>query len=324
MVTATDTVTEIRKADDDAIGRAAKILRDGGLVAFPTETVYGLGADATNDRAVAAVFAAKERPDFNPLIVHVRDRTDAEALVHFDTRAKVLANEFWPGALTLVLPRATDCPVSLLAGSGLPTLAVRAPDHAVAQALLQACGKPLAAPSANRSGEVSPTTAGHVAQSLDGAVDMVLDGGPCRVGIESTVLDLSGEAPVILRPGGVPAEDIEKVTGPLEYSNGVTGAPAAPGMLAQHYATHLPLRINVETAGPTEALLSFGPHHVTGFAAEMNLSPTGDLTEAAANLFAMMRALDRPAFTGIAVMPVPEDGLGRAINDRLRRAAHRD
>ncbi len=318
-----DPAPDIRKADPDAIERAAEILRDGGLVAFPTETVYGLGVDATNDHAVAAAFATKARPDFNPLIIHVRDRAAAESLVHFDTRSKVLAAEFWPGALTLVLPRSPDCPVSLLAGAGLATLAVRAPDHAVAQALLLACGRPLAAPSANRSGEVSPTTADHVAQSLGGAVDMVLDGGPCRLGIESTVVDLSHEAPVILRPGGVAAEDIESVTGAIDFANGIDGAPTSPGMLAQHYATRIALRTNANRVAATEALLSFGAHRLTGFAAEMNLSPAGDLTEAAANLFAMMRALDQAEFTAIAVMPVPNDGLGRAINDRLRRAAHR-
>ena len=319
---------EIRRATAGAIADAAAILRAGGLVAFPTETVYGLGADATSATAVAAAFAAKGRPDFNPLIIHVTDAAAAQRLVIFDRRAAALAGRFWPGALTLVLPRRPDCPVSLLAGAGLDTLAVRAPDHAVAQALLAACGRPLAAPSANRSGAVSPTNAGHVAASLGGAVDMVLDGGPCPLGIESTVLDLSGATPCVLRPGGVPAEDIAPFSGPLGGAGAPSqppaspAAPASPGMLERHYATRIPLRTDADAVRADEALLSFGAHHITGFAAEMNLSPSGDLAEAAANLFAMMRRLDRPEFAAIAAMPVPEVGLGRAINDRLRRAAH--
>ncbi len=313
---------EIRIATAAAIAEAAAILRAGGLVAFPTETVYGLGVDAGNGRAVAAAFAAKQRPRFNPLIIHVADRVAAEALVRFDDRAAALADAFWPGALTLVLPRSADCAVALLAGAGLGTLAVRAPDHDVAQALMTQCGCPLAAPSANRSGEVSPTTAGHVADSLGGAVDMVLDGGPCPLGLESTVLDLAGETPVILRPGAVPAEAIEPLAGPLAVAAGTPDAPASPGMTARHYATRIPLRTDADRVRPGEALLSFGNHAITGFAAEMNLSPAGDVAEAAANLFAMMRALDRPEFAAIAVMKVPDSGLGRAINDRLRRAAH--
>lgn len=313
---------EIRIATAAAIAEAAAILRAGGLVAFPTETVYGLGADAGNGRAVAAAFAAKQRPRFNPLIIHVPDRMAAQAVVRFDACATALADAFWPGALTLVLPRSADCAVSLLAGAGLGTLAVRAPDHDVARALMKQCGCPLAAPSANRSGEVSPTTAGHVADSLGGAVDLVLDGGPCPLGLESTVLDLAGETPIILRPGGVPVEAIEPHTGPLTVAAGTPDAPASPGMMARHYATRIPLRTDADGVEPGEALLSFGSHAITGFAAEMNLSPAGELAEAAANLFAMMRALDRPEFSAIAVMKIPDAGLGRAINDRLRRAAH--
>ncbi len=313
---------EIRIATAEAIAEAAAILGAGGLVAFPTETVYGLGVDAGNGTAVAAAFAAKQRPRFNPLIIHVPDRMAAAALVAFDDRATALADAFWPGALTLVLPRTADCAVSLLAGAGLGTLAVRAPDHEVAQALMKQCARPLAAPSANRSGEVSPTTARHVADSLDGAVDLVLDGGPCPLGLESTVLDLSGAAPAILRPGSVSAEAIEPYTGALTMAAGDSEAPASPGMTARHYATRIPLRTDADGVRPGEALLSFGSHAITGFAAEMNLSPAGDVTEAAANLFAMMRALDRPEFSAIAVMKIPDAGLGRAINDRLARAAN--
>ncbi len=310
----------IRPADAAAIGDAAEILRAGGLVAFPTETVYGLGADATSDAAVASIFAAKQRPRFNPLIIHVADRAAAAALVAFDDRAETLAARFWPGALSLVLPRRDDCPVSLLAGAGLATLAVRVPDHPVARALLNAAACPIAAPSANRSGEVSPTRAEHVAASLGDAVSLVLNGGSCGIGLESTVLDLCRARPAILRPGGVPREDIEAIAGPLgEPDPG--DAPAGPGMLASHYAPGIRLRADIEDVRPGEALLSFGRHRLTGFAAERNLSPTGDLAEAAANLFASLRELDRPDHAGIAAMAVLDQGLGRAINDRLRRAA---
>ena len=293
------------------IARAAELIRQGRLVAFPTETVYGLGCDAANDRAVAAVFEAKGRPQFNPLIVHVRDRSEAEIITTFNTHARTLADEFWPGPLTLVLPRASNCNISLLATAGLDTVAVRAPAHPLAQALLAAAHVPIAAPSANRSGEVSPTRADHVTI----AAAMVLDGGPCRIGIESTVLDLTGEGPAILRPGAVAAEEIAALIGPLAPPG---DAIRSPGMAARHYATHLPLRLEAREARQGEALLGFGPAPQ----ATLNLSPDGDLVEAAANLFAMMRALDRPPHTGIAVMPIPHRGLGIAINDRLRRAAN--
>jgi L-threonylcarbamoyladenylate synthase len=296
---------------NDEIARAAALIRRGKLVAFPTETVYGLGCDATNDRAVAAVFEAKGRPSFNPLIVHVRDRSEAEIIATFDGRARNLAERFWPGPLTLVLPRAADCKVSLLATAGLDSVALRAPSHPIARDLLAAAGVPVAAPSANRSGEVSPTRADHVTV----AADMVLDGGPCAVGLESTVLDLTGAQPAILRPGAVTAEEIAAVAGALAAPGGTI---RSPGMLARHYATRLPLRLEAREARQGEALLGFGPAP----AATLNLSPAGDLAEAAANLFAMMRALDRPPHTGIAVMPIPEAGLGAAINDRLRRAAN--
>lgn len=313
----------IETATAAAIDRAGALIRNGRLVAFPTETVYGLGADATNGTAVAALFEAKDRPQFNPLIVHVPGLMSAFRLVEVDGRCERLAARFWPGALTMVLPRSPDCPVSELACAGLETLAVRAPDHAVAQGLLATSGCPIAAPSANLSGEVSPTTARHVAVSLGDRVDMVLDGGPCRVGIESTVLDLSARRARILRPGGITAEDIADVIGPLAAAAPEgAAAPASPGMLESHYATYLALRTDATELRPGEALLAFGPEPLEGAVEVQNLSPAGDLIEAAANLFAMMRLLDRPEHSGIAVMKVPDEGLGRAINDRLRRAAH--
>lgn len=312
----------IREASPDAIAAAARLIRNGGLVAFPTETVYGLGADATDDRAVARIFAAKDRPRFNPLIIHVPDAEAAGRFVELDARAEMLSKRFWPGPLSLVLPRREDCAVSLLAGAGLDTLAVRAPNHPVAQALLRAADRPVAAPSANRSGAVSPTTAAHVLESLGDAVDLILDGGPCTVGVESTVLDLTRSPPALLRPGGVTVEDLEQVLGTVAQAAPIeSGGPASPGMLESHYAPALPLRLDATDLRPGEALLSFGPHTLAGFAAERNLSPDGDLTEAAANLFAHLRELDDPAYAGIAATPIPERGLGRAINDRLRRAA---
>jgi L-threonylcarbamoyladenylate synthase len=300
----------------DQIARAAALLRAGDLVAFPTETVYGLGGDATDDRAVAAIFAAKDRPRFNPLIVHVPGADDARAVVTFDARADALAQSFWPGPLTLVLPRRADCVVSLLAGAGLDSLAVRVPAHPVARELLRAAGRPIAAPSANRSGRLSPTTADHVIAELDGRVAAVLDAGPCTVGIESTVLDLTGASPRLLRPGAVTAAQLSAIVGPLAAPDDAT--IRAPGMLAQHYAPALPLRLDAASARPGEALLGFGSD---ARGATLNLSPSGDLVEAASHLFAYLRALDLPQFSGIAVMPIPERGLGAAINDRLRRGA---
>ena len=314
-----DDRTPIVPPDADNISAAARRLREGRLVAFPTETVYGLGADATNDKAVAAVFQAKDRPRFNPLIVHVRDLNAARSAVGFNPAAETLAEAFWPGALTIVLPRLDDR-IGLLVSAGLDTVAVRVPNHPVAQALLAEAGVPVAAPSANKAGCISPTAAGHVVFSLpgpgNGGPDMILDGGPCPVGVESTVIDLSGPSPVLLRPGGVAAEDIEAVVGPLA-SPGENEATKSPGMQERHYAPNLPLRLDAETPKPGEGFLGFGPGAPED---AMNLSPTGDLEEAAANLFAMMRALDGPPFEAIAVMAVPDRGLGRAINDRLRRA----
>jgi L-threonylcarbamoyladenylate synthase len=306
----------------DSIAAAARLIAAGELVAFPTETVYGLGADATNDRAVARIFEAKGRPRFNPLIVHVAGVDAARAQVTFDRSAEILAERFWPGALTLVLPRRPDCRVSLLASAGLDSLAVRVPRHPVAHALLAACGRPIAAPSANASGKISPTTAAHVAQSLGGKVAMILDGGRCPIGLESTVLDLTTSTPTLLRPGGVTGEELFAAIGRLATSPAVaTEAPKSPGQLASHYAPDLPLRLEAHTVRPDEALLAFGPAPPAGAAAMENLSPAGDLVEAAANLFAMLRTLERSGASGIAVMPIPEHGLGRAVNDRLRRAA---
>ena len=317
-----DAGSEIREAGVEAIARAGELIRAGELVAFPTETVYGLGADATSDAAIAAVFAAKDRPTFNPLIVHFADARGASRRVAFDERARSLAESFWPGPLSLVLPRREACRISLLASSGLDTLAVRVPGHPVARKLLAAAARPIAAPSANVSGRVSPTTARHVVDSLDGRVGMVLDGGPCRVGIESTVIDLSGDRALMLRPGGLSREAIEAVIGAVaEFGGG--GAPAkSPGLQDRHYAPGRPLRLNAARTKAGEAFLGFGRAAPMGARGDvMNLSPSGSVDEAAANLFAMIRALDRNGVSAIAVAPIPDEGLGRAINDRLRRAA---
>lgn len=306
-------------ADQDAIGRAAGLLRDGGLVAFPTETVYGLGADATNDAAVARIFEAKGRPQFNPLISHVSGIDMAETLGDMGETARKLAQAFWPGPLTLVLPRREGCPVSLLASAGLETVAVRMPDHATAQALIRRTGHPLAAPSANPSGGVSPTTAQHVADGLGDRLDMILDGGPCRVGLESTVVAVDGDRVCLLRPGTITRAALEAICGPVETA--APGAIEAPGMMASHYAPNARVRLNATSVTPGEALLALGPDVPAHQGPMANLSVTGDLMEAAANLFAMLRTLDAQTPDGIAVMPVPHEGIGEAINDRLRRAA---
>lgn len=314
--------TEILAPDEAGIAHAAALLREGALVAFGTETVYGLGADATDAHAVAAVFAAKERPRFNPLICHYPDARAAFAHVQANRAARVLAAAFWPGPLTLVLPRAPTCPVAALTGAGLDTLAVRVPAQPVALGLLRAVGRPVAAPSANRSGRVSPTSARHVLDGLGGRIAAVLDSGPCPVGVESTVLDLTG-APTLLRPGGTTVEAIEAVIGPLARPESAV-AVRGPGMLASHYAPGLPVRLNAAEVCPDEALLAFGGP-LPGAGAMFQLSPTGDLTEAAVNLFTGLRTLDeegrRRGLRVIAAMRVPDHGLGRAINDRLERAA---
>jgi L-threonylcarbamoyladenylate synthase len=308
-------------ASDSTIARAARLLRDGALVAFPTETVYGLGGDATSEAAVARIFAAKDRPRFNPLIMHVPGLDEAEPLAEFDECARKAARHFWPGPLTLVLPRRRGGGLSLLASAGLDTVALRAPRHPVAQSLLRAAGKPIAAPSANRSGRISPTTAAHVAAELGASVALILDAGPCPVGLESTVLDLTGPVPLLLRPGGVTLEQLTDLLGAVETRQTDADIPRAPGSLPSHYAPSLPVRLDAREARPGEALLAFGGEAPPGYAEVLWLSRTRDLAEAAANLFALLRRLDRPEFSGIAVMPIPERGLGRAINDRLRRAA---
>ncbi len=311
-------VVAARTADSAAIAVAAKLLREGQLVAFPTETVYGLGADATNGRAVAAIFAAKGRPRFNPLIVHVKDVEQGQEFATFSPLASELAEAFWPGALTLVLPRRAGCRLSHLVSAGLETVAMRAPSHPVAARLIAEAGVPLAAPSANRSGAVTATSAAHVAESLRGQVNLVLDGGATPIGIESTVIGFEDSQPVLLRPGAVARAVIEKITGPLAAS--VSGTVTSPGRLASHYAPRAALRLNAQDASADEALLAFGPAAPTA-RRTLNLSPCGDLAEAAANLFAMLRSLDAEGATAIAVMPIPFDGLGEAINDRLIRAA---
>lgn len=313
--------TRLLRDDRDAVAAAARVLGTGGLVAFPTETVYGLGADATNGAAVARLYAAKGRPRFNPLIAHVADMAAALNLARFDADAEKLARAFWPGPLTLVLPKTDGCPVSQLATAGLDSIAVRVPDHVVARDILLAFGKPVVAPSANQSGHISPTTAQHVLADLGGRIDLVLDGGPASVGVESTIVACLG-VPTLLRPGGLPREAIERVLGhalavaeqPSEE------APLAPGMLASHYAPKTPLRLNAVTVNAGEALLAFGNYHPSA-TNTLNLSPAGDLVEAAANLFSHLRALDASGARGIAVMPIPNEGLGEAINDRLARAA---
>ncbi len=304
------------------IERAARALRAGRLVAFPTETVYGLGAVATDDRAVAAIFAAKGRPRCNPLIVHVTGRAEAAGLAAWNELAERLAARFWPGALTLILPRTPDCPLSPLVSAGGATVGLRAPAHPVASALLRATALPVAAPSANPAGAVSPTTADHVAQGLGDRIDLILDGGRCGIGIELTVLDLTEAVPRLLRPGGVTRAALEAEIGPLATGpRDPDRAPRSPGQLASHYAPARPLRLDADRVAADEALLAFGPEPLAGAAATLNLSAKGDLQEAAANLFSMLRRLDRPAFRAIAVMPLPGTGLGEAIRDRLARAA---
>jgi len=306
--------TEHLAPDDAGIARAATLLRAGHLVAFPTETVYGLGADASNDRAVAGIFAAKQRPSFNPLIVHMADLAAAREIAEFDAVADRLAAAFWPGALTLVLPLKPGAKIAPLVSAGLPTIAIRVPDHPLAQALLRAAATPIAAPSANPSGKISPTTAAHVAAGLTGKIAAILDGGPCPVGLESTILATT-PAPALLRPGGLPTEAIEACLGHPLTRPTETKTPNAPGQLASHYAPTAQIRLNASQTQGDEILLGFGPVTAT-----LNLSPSADLTEAAANLFHHLHALDKMGHP-IAVSPIPNQGLGRAINDRLQRAA---
>ena len=299
------------------IAKAAQVLRDGGLVAVPTETVYGLGGDATQDAAVEKIYAAKGRPSFNPLIVHVGGVDWVADIAQPDARFDSLVRAFWPGPLTLVLNRHTQCAVSKIVSAGRDSIAVRMPDHPVAHDLLMATQRPLAAPSANRSGFMSPTEAAHVLTSLDALPEMIIDGGQCRVGLESTVLDLTQTTPAILRPGSITREQIEAVIGPVSFGRDDPLAPKSPGQLASHYAPGLPVRLNATEVNAGEVLVGFGP--VKG---ALTLSLAGDLAEAAANLFAVLRQADNTTlYNSIAVAPVPELGVGLAINDRLRRAA---
>ncbi len=310
-----DVHTEQLTPDAAGIKHAAGLLRAGKLVAFPTETVYGLGADARNGRAVAQVFGAKGRPAFNPLIVHVANLQEAARLVVFSPVARRLAQAFWPGPLTLVLPLRPDSGLSSLVTAGLDSLAIRLPDHPIARMLLKAANCPLAAPSANPSGQISPTEVLHVLAGLDGKIDAVLDGGPCPVGLESSIIGFD-PAPVLLRPGGLPLEVLEACLGGQLAKHKAADRPSAPGQLASHYAPNAVLRLNADQARGDERLLGFGPVE-----AALNLSQSGDLAEAAANLFHHLHQLDREGNAPIAVSPIPKTGLGRAINDRLHRAA---
>ena len=320
--------TRLLAASEAAIATAAECLRTGGLVAFPTETVYGLGADATNAVAIARLYAAKGRPAFNPLIAHVADIEAARLIGRFDATAERLAQAFWPGPLTLVLPKARGCRVADLATAGLDTVAIRIPAHLLAKSLLRAVGGPIVAPSANLSGHVSPTTAAHVEADLKGRIDLILDGGPVDVGVESTIVGCFG-TPILLRPGGVPSEASEAVEGvplarPTAKASADHNQPLSPGMLASHYAPRAAVRLEATSVAPGEALLAFGPAPVPGTeqaTVVMNLSASGDLADAATHLFSYLRALDATSARAIAVMPIPHEGLGEAINDRLRRAA---
>ena len=323
-----DLKTRILPAGEAATAAAARCLAQGGLVGFPTETVYGLGADARNSQAVARLYQAKGRPSFNPLIAHVGDFAAARRIGRFDAPATVLAEAFWPGPLTLVVPKTDDCAVADLATAGLDTVAIRVPAHGVARDILHAFGGPVVAPSANLSGHVSPTNAAHVHGDLAGRIDLIIDGGAVAVGVESTIVGCFG-TPMLLRPGGLPRAAIERVlgytlAGAPEHAGNETDAPLAPGMLASHYAPRTPVRLDAERVEAHEALLAFGPRTVAGADAAkaiLNLSARGDLNEAAANLFGYLRTLDACGAHSIAVMPVPDHDLGEAINDRLRRAA---
>ena len=312
--------TRVVKANRDTIEAASRCLAAGGLVAFPTETVYGLGADARNGEAVARLYAAKGRPSFNPLIAHVADIAAARRVGIFNPAAEKLAARFWPGPLTLVLAKRPDCGLADLALAGLDSVAVRVPAHPVARDLLGAFGGPVVAPSANRSGHVSPTSAAHVLADLRGRIDLIVDAGPCAVGVESTIVSCLDQ-PALLRPGGIPREAIEHVLGSaLAMAPLADEVPVAPGMMTSHYAPKAALRLDADAPQPGEALLAFGPTAISS-GTTLNLSPRGDLIEAAANLFSHLRALDASGLNRIAVMKVPHDGLGEAINDRLKRAA---
>lgn len=326
-------MTTVQIATPDAIAAAARLIRDGELVAFPTETVYGLGANALDGRAVAKIFAAKGRPSFNPLISHGDSLEMLRAYAQFDDRALQLADKFWPGPLTMILPQLAGSGISDLVTAGLATIALRVPAHPVALELIKAAGVPVAAPSANKSGTLSPTAPHHVLDSLGSNIGVILAAGVTKFGLESTVVDLSGPDVAIVRPGAITAEDIADVLGsPVTYDLEATETPKSPGQLLRHYAPGIPVRLRAVDVAPGEALLAFGSTKFMGirgggFAKDLpreslyNLSEQGDLLEAAANLFAGLRALDQTGHTGIAVMDIPDRGIGIAINDRLKRAA---
>ena len=301
--------------DDKAIAEAARLIADGRPVAMPTETVYGLAADATNGEAVAAIYAAKGRPSFNPLIVHVLDREAAEAIADLPAAAQKLARTFWPGPLTIIAPLKPDAPIAALATAGLPTVALRSPAHPAMRDLLRLCARPLAAPSANASGTISPTRAAHVLRSLGRKIEVIIDGGQTEVGLESTIVAIDGDRLRILRPGPITADQLAEASG-LQVATVTSDAIEAPGQLAQHYAPSKPVRLNATEARDDEWLIGFGP-----VAGNVSLSPTGDLAEAAARLFELLHQADAGDAPSIAFAPVPDKGLGAAINDRLRRAA---
>jgi len=313
---------KILDVDIALVDKAISLWKQSELVAIPTETVYGLGADATNGEAVACIYSVKSRPQFNPLIVHVATAEIARQYVVWNDIAESLADAFWPGPLTLVLKRCVNCTISELVSAGGDTIAIRVPAHPIALQLLKAWNGGIAAPSANRSGRISPTTADHVREELGDAIPLIIDGGACDVGIESTVVDCTGPEPIVLRAGAITRAMVEQVTGLASPAPAAPGAQLlSPGQLASHYAPTLALRMNAMNVKANEALLTFGPNPISGTAYQLNLSATGNLIEAAANLFAYLRALDRPEFSGIAVMPIPNEGIGEAINDRLTRAA---
>ena len=320
--------TRVTDAGMSSVLEAASVLQRGGLVAFPTETVYGLGADATNPLAVAKLFAAKGRPSFNPLISHVIDQSAAESLGNFNTHAKILARAFWPGPLTIVVPKLSDCNVCDLALSGLQTIAIRVPFHPVSRALIEALSGPIVAPSANLSGRVSPTRSEHVFHDLFGRIDQIIEGGSAEIGVESTIVSCFNDVVQILRPGGVSTDSIHAIVGGAltHKSNRIfdAGAPLAPGMLASHYAPNARVRLNADVISDGEALLGFGKSGTKNAhkaQKQLNLSPSANLLEAAANLFQYLRILDTPEINMIAVSPIPNVGIGEAINDRLQRAA---
>lgn len=303
------------------IRQAAEVIINGGLVAMPTETVYGLGANVYNAKAVASIFEAKGRPAFNPLISHIADLDFLPTYAKVDERVMSLTKQFWPGPLTFVLPRLDDNPAIDLACAGLKTITVRMPRHPIALALIKASGVPIVAPSANRSQSISPTTAQHVAESLGDRVNMILDGGACQVGVESTIVDVTGKDVVLLRAGGVSVEDLEEfLNEKVLISHGNPDLPSSPGQMLKHYAPKHNLRINAETVAEDEFLIGFG--NVNN--AQLNLSPSGDLCEAASNLFAYLRQADETStYQRLAMSPIPETGLGLAINDRIKRASYK-